>query len=103
MTIDLSTQQLSIVPVTAEAKPNKTYQLWIVANEIGPDPKSLGLLDSIEQPSEKSLNEFNAEILKTATFGISVEPEGGSPTGKPTGAAMHGTLYPFSTKSDPQD
>lgn len=100
MTIDLSTQELSIVPVTAEQKTNKTYQLWIVANEIGPDPQSLGLLDSIEQPIRKSLDEFNAEILKTATFGISLEPEGGSPTGKPTGPAMHGTLYPLDIKTD---
>ena len=101
MTIDLATQELSIVPVTAEEKPNKTYQLWIVSNEIGPDPQSLGLLDAIEQPTQKLLNEFKAETLKTATFGISVEPPGGSPTGKPTGPAMHGTLYPFSTKIDP--
>ena len=100
MTIDLSTQELSIVPVTAEEKTNKSYQLWIVAKDIGPDPHSLGLLDSIEDPTRKLLNEYDAEILKTATFGISLEPEGGSPTGKPTGAAMHGTLYPFSTKPD---
>ena len=100
MTIDLSTQELSIVPVTAEEKANKSYQLWIVAKEIGPDPQSLGLLDSIDDPTRKFLNEYDPDILKTATFGISVEPEGGSLTGKPTGAAMHGTLYPFSTKPD---
>lgn len=99
MTIDLSNQKLSIVPVTAEEKTNKSYQLWIVANDIGPNPQSLGLLDSIQKPTLKTLDEFDAEILKTATFGISVEPVGGSPTGKPTGTAMHGTLYPFSTPS----
>lgn len=102
MTIDLATQALSIVPVTAQVKPNKAYQLWIVSEDIGPDPQSLGLLDSLQQPTQKLLNEFNAQTLKTATFGISVEPEGGSPTGKPTGAAMHGTLYPFNTELDPK-
>ena len=77
MTIDLATQALSIVPVTADEKPDKSYQLWIVSKETGPDPKSLGLLDSIDQPTQRLLNEFKAETLKTATFGISVEPEGG--------------------------
>ena len=68
MTIDLSTQQLSIVPVTAEEKPNKAYQLWIVVNEIGPDPQSLDVLDSIEQPTQKTLNEFNPADFKNCNL-----------------------------------
>ena len=83
MTIDLSTQALTIVPVTADQQPDRSYQLWIVSNETGPDPKSLGLLDSIENPTQKLLGEFKVETLKTATFGISLEPEGGLPRANP--------------------
>lgn len=94
LTIDLDTRELTIRPVTAEAHPGKTYQLWIASDQLGPGPQSLGLLDEISHPTRKRLEKFDAELLQNATFGISVEPEGGSPTGRPTGPAIHGKLYP---------
>lgn len=92
MSVDLETRAVTIRPVEATVPEGKTYQLWIVTDETGPKPKSLGLLENISQPTTKQLGEFNPAMLRNATFGISLEPAGGSPTGLPTGPAIHGRL-----------
>ncbi|WP_206696883.1 anti-sigma factor [Marinomonas algicola] len=93
MSLDIETRQLSVRSVTAQGQLGKTYQLWIKADEIGPAPRSLGLLSSVASPTQKQID-YDPAIIRHATFGISIEPEGGSPTGVPTGPAIHGKLYP---------
>ncbi len=94
LTIDLKTRELTLRPVSAERQPGKTYQLWIASNEIGPAPQSLGLVDDELAPTRKSLTGFDPALLRRATFGVSLEPEGGSPTGRPTSPALHAKLLP---------
>lgn len=94
MSIDLDTRAVIIRPVSATLPEGKTYQLWIASDELGPAPKSLGLLENASVPTTRSLGEFDPALLRNATFGISLEPEGGSPTGRPTGPAIHGRLIP---------
>ena len=53
-----------------------------------------GVLGNDFALDEGALRNYDPALLKEATFGISVEPEGGSPTGQPTGPAIHGYLYP---------
>lgn len=96
MSLDIETRQLTVRPVTAQGQgEGKTYQLWIKADEIGPAPRSLGLLANVAAPIQKQIN-YDPAVIRHATFGISVEPAGGSPTGVPTGPAIHGWLYPTS-------
>ena len=96
MSLDIETRQLTVRPVTAQGQgEGKTYQLWIKADEIGPAPRSLGLLANVSAPIQKQIN-YDPAVIRHATFGISVEPAGGSPTGVPTGPAIHGRLYPTS-------
>lgn len=93
--VDLETRELVIRPVTAEARQaDETYQLWILQEDLGPVPQSMGLLETVSGPTRRQLDGYDPAVLKTATFGISVEPAGGSPTGTPTGPAIHGRLYP---------
>ena len=94
LTVNLEDRQLNIRPVTAEAKPDKSYQLWIKADELGPKPRSVGVMGDQFEIDRAALHEYDPALLRTATFGISVEPPGGSPTGQPTGPAIHGYLYP---------
>lgn len=94
MSIDLDTRAVIIRPVSATLPEGKTYQLWIASDQLGPAPKSLGLLENASVPTTRSLGEFDPALLRNATFGISLEPEGGSPTGRPTGPAIHGRLIP---------
>ncbi|MGO2354445.1 MAG: anti-sigma factor [Marinomonas foliarum] len=96
MSLDIDTRQLTVRPVSAQGQgEGKTYQLWIKADEIGPAPRSLGLLANVANPIQKQIN-YDPAVIRHATFGISVEPAGGSPTGVPTGPAIHGRLYPTS-------
>ncbi|KZN13414.1 anti-sigma factor [Marinomonas sp. TW1] len=93
MSLNLETRALTVRSVTAKNPQGKTYQLWIKSDEIGPNPRSLGVLGSVLEPVQRQVD-FDANIIRHATFGISVEPKGGSPTGLPTGPAIHGWLYP---------
>lgn len=94
LTVDLQNRQLNIRPVTAEPQPGKSYQLWIKSDRLGPNPRSVGVLGDQMQLDQGALKQYDAALLREATFGISVEPPGGSPTGQPTGPAIHGYLYP---------
>ena len=94
LTVDLQNRQLNIRPVTAEAQPGKSYQLWIKSDELGPNPRSVGVLGDQMQVDQGALKQYDPALLRGATFGISLEPAGGSPTGQPTSPAIHGYLYP---------
>lgn len=92
MTIDLDTRQLSIRPVAAQTPPGKTYQLWIATETSGGKPKSLGLVENPLTMTRAALSAFEPGIVRTALFGVSLEPAGGSPTGQPTGPVFHARL-----------
>lgn len=100
LTVDLESRQLNIQPVTAEPEQDKSYQLWIVAEDLGPNPRSVGVMDDNFTLDQAALRDYDPELLRGATFGISLEPRGGSPTGQPTGPAIHGFLYPTSADQD---
>lgn len=94
LSVDLRSKELIIRPIGAEPQAGKSYQLWIVAKSLGSAPHSLGLLGGADEPTRKGLPGLDPAELRNATFGISIEPEGGSPTGRPTGPAIHGKLIP---------
>jgi anti-sigma-K factor RskA len=94
MTFDLARRELTVRPVDAQRQPGKTYQLWIASDQIGPAPQSLGLMDETLGPTTKVLSQYDQGLLQRATFGVSLEPAGGSPTGRPTSAALHAKLLP---------
>jgi anti-sigma-K factor RskA len=94
MSIDLATRQLTIRPVDAQRTPGKTYQLWIAAERYNNVPRSLGVMDETGIISRHDLSVYDRDLLQNATFGVSVEPAGGSPTGRPTSPALHAKLIP---------
>jgi anti-sigma-K factor RskA len=72
--------------VAANPPPDKNYELWVVAD--GSAPKSLGVVSPNDQKSVK-LAWLNPSAIEKATFAVSVEPVGGSPTGAPTGVIVY--------------
>ncbi len=65
----------------------KSYQLWMLPGN-GAKPVSLGLLPAAGEASEP-LSETTLAALKSAHgLAVSIEPEGGSPTGLPTGPVV---------------
>lgn len=94
VTINLDTRDLTVRPVAAPPQAGKAYELWIINDKLG-DPRSLGLLDAANPTVTPSLNKFDRAVVESATYAVTVEPPGGSPTGKPTSAPVFvGKLFP---------
>lgn len=65
---------------------NQSYELWLIPAE-GGDPISLGVLGALD--ARLVIAESQRQRLRAgATLAVSVEPTGGSPTGKPTGPVI---------------
>jgi anti-sigma-K factor RskA len=94
LSVDLQTRTLSIRMVAAERQPGKSYQLWIATEQSGGVPRSLGLIEDNSDITRTVLTAYDPAVVQTATFGVSLEPAGGSPTGRPTGPALHAKLIP---------
>jgi len=94
LAVDLQTRTLSIRMVAAERQPGKSYQLWIATEQSGGVPQSLGLIEDRADITRTVLTSYDPAVVQTATFGVSLEPAGGSPTGRPTGPALHAKLIP---------
>jgi len=80
--MDPAHHRVILQPVSMTSTPGRSPQLWL----IGPDgkPVSLGIAE-FAKPVELKLNTSptGAEVLA-----VSIEPEGGSPTGQPTGPVV---------------
>jgi anti-sigma-K factor RskA len=94
LSVDLATRTLSIRMVAAERQPGKSYQLWIATEQSGGVPQSLGLIEDRGDITRTVLSAYDPAVVQKATFGVSLEPAGGSPTGRPTGPALHAKLIP---------
>ncbi len=87
VTVDLETRLLTVRPVAAEALPDKSYQLWM-AHASFPGVRSLGLVTETDLSPRAVLVSFDRKVIEAATFAVSLEPAGGSPTDKPTGPVL---------------
>ena len=98
----VSTKDKSIMVLRVGAPlaptPGHSHELWAVGGN-SPAPRSLGLISAASRFPADRLGGFDAEGLQRTTFAISVEPEGGSPTGQPTGPVVFtGKLVPVPGK-----
>jgi anti-sigma-K factor RskA len=81
--VDLASGHVFVRPIAAEAPSGKSLELWYIGE--GKAPKSMGLID--KGPLRMPLP-AGATVDK-ATFAVTVEPQGGSPTGDPTGPIVY--------------
>ncbi len=87
VTVDIETRLLTVRPVAAPAQPDKSYQLWM-AHPSFEGVRSLGLVSERDLAPRPVLTGFDRSVIETATFGLSLEPVGGSPIDKPTGPVL---------------
>jgi anti-sigma-K factor RskA len=80
---------MTVRRVAAQEPAGKSYELWLVSKQF-PKPRSLGLVGAQEFTTGTALAAYQPETISDATYAISLEPEGGSPTGEPTGAVLWG-------------
>lgn len=83
--IDTGTAEATLIPVVAAQEAGRVPELWLVP-PAGGAPRSLGLID-MTHPLRLVLSdpEYGAT---DAALAVSMEPEGGSPTGLPTGPVV---------------
>jgi anti-sigma-K factor RskA len=94
VTVNLDTRDLTVRPVAAPPQAGKAYELWIINDKLGA-PRSLGVIDQANPTANPSLNRFDRAIVEGATYAVTIEPPGGSPTGAPSGAPVFvGKLFP---------
>jgi anti-sigma-K factor RskA len=87
LTVDIDNRQLTLRRVTATPEAGKSYQLWLVSDKF-PAPHSLGVVAGGEFTQRPALAAYDPETINNATYAVSLEPEGGSPTGLPTGPVL---------------
>ena len=86
LTVDVATRTASVRRVSAEQPAGKSYELWLVSDRF-PAPQSLGLVGASEF-ARPALASYDPATVSSATYAVSLEPEGGSPTGAPTGPIL---------------
>ncbi|MBX9931085.1 MAG: anti-sigma factor [Methylobacterium sp.] len=89
VSVDLAAGTAQVRPVGAETPAGHSLELWYVE---GGTPKTLGVIGAsarkVALPADAKAAQPGAGL-----FAVSVEPPGGSPTGKPTGPVIYsGTL-----------
>jgi anti-sigma-K factor RskA len=94
VTVNLDSRELTVRPVSAPPPAGKSYELWIIDPKLGA-PRSLGVIDTAAVTRADKLAAFDPAVVQDATYAVTVEPIGGSPTGKPSGAPVFvGKLIP---------
>jgi anti-sigma-K factor RskA len=88
LTFDLEKRTLTVRTVRAERQAGKSYELWLVSDRFQ-SPRSLGLVGGEEFTQRPQLANYDAVTINRATYAVSLEPEGGSPTGAPTGPVLY--------------
>jgi anti-sigma-K factor RskA len=101
LTVDIANRSLTVRRVAAEREPGKSYELWLVSNKF-PAPRSLGVVGGGEFTQTGNLTPYDPATISDATFAVSLEPEGGSPTGAPSNVMFLGKLIE-SIPPAPQD
>ena len=88
LTFDMQRRTVFIRRVSATAEAGKSYELWLVSKNLGP-PRSLGVIGTEEFTSRSLPSNYDADVLRGATYAVSLEPAGGSPTGVATGPVLY--------------
>jgi anti-sigma-K factor RskA len=88
LTVDGGTRNFTVRKVgDTAAEPGKSFELWLISDRLGP-PRSLGVIGAGDFTARPTLTSYDTDIVKAATYAVTVEQAGGSPDGKPTSAPV---------------
>lgn len=88
LTMDAATKSFTVRRVGAAPQPGKSYELWLVSDRLE-RPRSLGVIGGSDFTIRPSLAAYDGETISRATYAVTLEPEGGSPTGVATGPTVY--------------
>jgi anti-sigma-K factor RskA len=86
--VDPGAGRVTIRPLAIAAAAGSALELWLVEGQDRP-PRPLGLLDPDRETVLKLPPQAKAAVQPSAALAVSLEPPGGSPTGKPTGPMIY--------------
>lgn len=87
LTVDTRTKSFTVRRVGAAPPAGRSFELWLVHDKF-PAPRSLGVVSEREFTRPAAFAQYDPRIINEATYAVSVEPPGGSPTGAPTGPVV---------------
>ena len=87
LTVDAATRNFTVRKVGAQGEVGRSYELWIVSDKLQ-RPRSLGVIGRNDFTARPVLSGYDADLVNQATYAVSIEPEGGSTTGAPTGPVV---------------
>jgi len=82
LTVDGATRNFTVRKVGASAEPGKSFELWLISDKL-PRPRSLGVIGASDFTSRPVLASYDADMVKAATYAVTIEQAGGSPDGNP--------------------
>jgi anti-sigma-K factor RskA len=88
LTVDGATRNFTVRRVGATPEPGKSYELWLVSDKLQ-RPRSLGVIGGNDFTVRPVLSGYDPDTVSKATFAVTLEPEGGSPTGVATGPIVY--------------
>jgi anti-sigma-K factor RskA len=88
LTVDAATKNFTVRKVGADAEPGKSFELWLISDKL-PQPRSLGVIGGSDFTVRPVLADYDAATINAATYAVTVEQAGGSPSGKPTSAPIY--------------
>jgi len=87
LTVDAATKNFTVRRVDAQPEPGKSFELWLISDEL-PQPRSLGVIGGSDFTERPVLSSYDANTINGATYAVTVEPAGGSPSGRPSSAPI---------------
>jgi anti-sigma-K factor RskA len=82
LTVDGATKNFTVRKVSADAQPDKSFELWLISDKL-PHPRSLGVVGASDFNASPVLASYDASLINAATYAVTVEQAGGSPDGVP--------------------
>ena len=87
VTLDTQHRTLFVRRVSATPETNRSYELWLISSRF-PAPRSLGVVGNDEFTQRALPGNYDVDTLRAASYAVSLEPTGGSPSGAPTGPVL---------------
>jgi anti-sigma-K factor RskA len=87
LTVDTRNRTLIVRRVAATPETGRSYELWLIAGR-NSAPRSLGVVGNDEFTQRPLPANVDVDTLRAATYAVSLEPTGGSPSGAPTGPVL---------------
>jgi anti-sigma-K factor RskA len=87
LTVDTQQRTVTVRRVSAGQENGRSYELWLMNGRSAP-PRSLGVVGNDEFTQRPLPANIDLDALRSATFAVSLEPAGGSPSGAPTGPVL---------------